>query len=183
MTLGPTLETPRLLLRPPAAEDFDAFAAFAADEEATRYLGGAQARAGAWRSWSLIAGAWITRGYSMFSVIEKSSGRWLGRVGPWMPEGWPGTEVGWGIVAEAQQRGFGREAAEASIDWAFDHGGFKEVIHCIERENRPSIALARSLGSELMRRDVQAPPPFKVRWDIYGQSREQWREQRAQLTR
>ena len=29
-------------------------------------------------------------GYAMFSVIEKETGRWVGRVGPWTPADWPG---------------------------------------------------------------------------------------------
>lgn len=173
--LGPTLETPRLILRPPGAEDFDAFAAFAADEETSRYLGGAQSRPMAFRAWATIAGAWVVRGYSMFSVIERSSGRWIGRVGPWMPEGWPGTEVGWGIVRDAQRRGYAREAATAAIDYAFDALGFERVIHCIEPENAPSVALARSLGSRLLKTRVAAPPPFTVHWDLYGQTRTEWR--------
>lgn len=41
MSLGPTLETERLILRPTTAEDFEPWAAFAADEEASRFLGGA----------------------------------------------------------------------------------------------------------------------------------------------
>ena len=32
--LGPTLETDRLILRPPEAQDFEPWAAFGADEEA-----------------------------------------------------------------------------------------------------------------------------------------------------
>lgn len=154
--LAPTLETARLVLRHPRPEDFDSFAAFCADEEATRYLGGVQPRPLAWRSWCAVAGAWQLRGYSMFSVIEKATGRWVGRVGPWMPEGWPGTEVGWGIAPEAQRKGYGREAAVAAVEFAFDVLGFETVIHCIERANAPSIALARSLGSKLLRTDVPA---------------------------
>lgn len=177
--LGPTLHTDRLILRPPAAEDFDAFAAFAADEEAARFVGGALPRTLAWRQLAAIAGAWVLRGYSMFSVIDRRSGRWIGRVGPWEPEGWPGKEVGWGIVPDAQRRGFAKEAATAAIDWAFDHAGFVDVIHCIEPENAPSIGLARSLGSTRLRAGVQAPPPLSVIWDVYGQSREQWRARRG----
>src|SRR5690606_16389669 len=89
---GPTLETERLILRPPALEDFDAYAAFMADEQATRFLGGVQSRSVAWRGFATLGGSWALLGYGMFSVIEKSSGRWVGRLGPWMPEGWPGTE-------------------------------------------------------------------------------------------
>ena len=95
------IETPRLLLRPTRPEDFDAFAAFLADAESMRYLGSApQPRSLAWRSFLSMAGAWAIQGFAMFSVIEKASGRWIGRVGPWQPEGWPGTEVGWGIARD-----------------------------------------------------------------------------------
>ncbi|MDB5426266.1 MAG: N-acetyltransferase, partial [Phenylobacterium sp.] len=47
--LAPILETDRLILRAPVAEDFEAWAAFAADEETMRHLGGPQARSVAWR--------------------------------------------------------------------------------------------------------------------------------------
>jgi len=67
---APILETQRLILRAPAAEDFDAWAAFAADEETMRHLGGAQDRAVAWRSICTMTGAWTIRGFSMFSAIE-----------------------------------------------------------------------------------------------------------------
>ena len=68
-----------------------------ADEESARHIGGVQERATAWRGFCQFAGAWHLQGFSMFSVLSKSDGRWIGRVGPWMPEGWPGTEIGWGI--------------------------------------------------------------------------------------
>lgn len=173
--LAPTIETKRLVLRHPRGEDFDAYAAFCADEELTRFLGGPQTRSNAWRSFSMIAGAWQVRGYSMFSVIEKASGRWIGRIGPWMPEGWPGTEVGWGITRDAQRKGYAREAASAALDYAFDVAGFETVIHCIEPANAASIAVAKSLGSKLITSGFAAPAPFAVTWDIYGQPREAWR--------
>ena len=43
--LGPTLETDRLLLRPPEIADFDAWCEMMADEEAARFVGGAMPRA------------------------------------------------------------------------------------------------------------------------------------------
>ena len=121
--LGPTLETARLFLRPPSAADFPAFAEFMADANSTRYLGGLQTRTAAWRSFAVLIGAWTLNGFSMFSFIEKETGRWVGRGGPWQPEGWPGTEVGWGIIPSAQRRGYAKEAATRAIDWAFDELG------------------------------------------------------------
>jgi len=100
-----------------------------------RFLGGVQDRATAWRTMCGMAGAWIVRGFSMFSVIERASGRWIGRVGPWQPEGWPGTEVGWGILPEFAGQGLAREAAVAAIDYAVDTLGWSDVIHTIHPDN------------------------------------------------
>src|SRR5262249_20491859 len=107
----PTLETARLLLRPPAPEDFDAWAEFCADAEAQRFLGGALDRASAWRNICVAAGAWTVRGFSFFSVIEKASGRWIGRVGPWQPEGWAGAGGAHGFGKQAGGKGYAQEGA------------------------------------------------------------------------
>lgn len=174
MTIGPTLETERLILRPPAPEDFEGWAAFSADEETMRHLGGVQPRPVAWRFMAAMTGAWTLRGFSMFSVIEKTTGRWIGRLGPWMPEGWPGTEVGWGLIREAWGKGYATEGAAATIDWAFDTLGWTEVIHTIEPENTGSQAVARRLGSTNLRQ-TPMPAPFEhIVCDVWGQSREQW---------
>jgi len=176
----PTLETARLILRPPAAEDFDAWAEFSADAEAARFIGGPVHRAVAWRSMAASAGSWMLQGFGIFSVIDKASGAWLGRVGPIRPEGWPGTEVGWALVRDAQGKGIALEAATASIDFAFGELGWSEVIHCIDDENAPSIALARRLGSVPLRRALLPPPIEEREIQVWGQAREDWRQRRQQ---
>lgn len=175
--LGPTLETERLILRPPVAEDFDDWAAFCADEEAARFIGGKQDRIGAWRVVSTMTGAWVVRGFSMFSVIEKATGRWVGRLGPWQPEGWPGTEVGWGIVRDAWGKGYATEGAAAAIDWAFDTLGWDEVIHTIEEANFNSQRVAQRLGSSILRQAV-LPAPLNIPLDVWGQTRAEWKARR-----
>jgi RimJ/RimL family protein N-acetyltransferase len=131
----------------------------------------------AWRSFMMMAGAWSLRGYAMFCVLEKTTGRWVGRLGPWHPEGWPGTEVGWGIVRDWWGRGYAAEGAAATIDWAFDKLGWTDVIHVIDLDNLPSQAVARKLGSRLLRRG-HLPAPFDhTQVDVWGQSREEWRAQ------
>ena len=172
---SPVLETARLSMRPPRGEDFDAWAEFVADDAATRYLGGPVPRSVAWRSFLSMAGAWQIQGFAMFSVIEKSSRRWVGRVGPWYPEGWPGTEVGWGIVSDCWGRGYATEAAIAAIDWVFEVLGWSEVIHVIDIGNTPSQAVARKLGSRKRGRSRLPPPYHTALVDIWGQTREEWR--------
>lgn len=174
----PTLETERLILRAPEPGDFEAWAAFCADEEAARYIGGKQDRIGAWRIMSVMAGGWFSRGYSMFSVIEKVSRRWVGRVGPWRPEGWPGPEVGWGIAREHWGKGYATEAAAATIDWAFATQDWTEVIHTIEAANVNSQKVAQRLGSRILRQAV-LPPPMNVPVDCWGQTREDWLARRG----
>jgi RimJ/RimL family protein N-acetyltransferase len=178
--LGPTLETARLILRPPIQADFDGFATMASETETMRYIGGVASRDGAWRSMAVLTGAWALLGYSMFSVIEKNAGRWIGRLGPWRPGGergnWPGPEVGWALIASAQGNGYAAEGATAAIDWAFDSLGWDRVIHCIDKANAPSIILATRLGSRRLQENVSLPAPFEsVKVDLYGQSRTEWR--------
>lgn len=168
------LETPRLLLRLPRQEDFEAWAAFMADEEATRHIGGLQPRPVAWRGLASMVGAWHLRGFAMFSVIEKETGQWVGRVGPWQPEGWPGTEVGWSIVRARWGRGYAPEAARATIDWAFGNLGWDEVIHTIAPDNANSKAVARRLGSSYLRMGRLPEPMHEAPVEIWGQTHAQW---------
>lgn len=176
----PVLETERLILRVPEEADLDAWAAFMADPDATRFLGGVQGRAGAWRGLATMVGSWALRGSGFLSVIEKASGQWVGRVGPWHPEEWPGTEVGWGIASAHQRRGYAVEAAAASIDWAFAHLGWTEVIHCIDADNVASRKVAEKLGSRLLRH-WPSLQPFDQPVDIWGQSRDEWAVNRQAL--
>ena len=167
---GPMIETERLILRPTAMEDFDRWAEMMADENAARFLGGVQSRSVAWRGFMTMAGAWSMTGVAMFSLIDKASGRWMGRIGPWTPDGWPGTEVGWGLHPDAQGQGYGLEAATAAIDYAFDVLGWDDVIHCIDPDNTPSQRLAERLGSR-NRGPTRRPPPYHViPCDKWGQT-------------
>lgn len=168
------LETERLILRLPRNEDLDAWARFMADEETTRYIGGVQPRPMAWRALAAMLGSWHLQGFAMFSVIEKSSGNWIGRIGPWQPEGWPGTEVGWSLFREHWGKGYASEAARATIDWAFDNLGWSEVIHTILPDNVASKGVAAKLGSRYLRMGRLPEPHHENPVEIWGQTREQW---------
>lgn len=178
---GPVLETPRLILRPTAMDDFPRWAEMMADPEAARFIGGVQPAATVWRGLMTMAGAWSLTGVAMFSLIDRASGRWMGRIGPWMPEGWPGPEVGWALHPDAQGQGYGVEAAVATMDYAFDVLGWNEVIHSIDPDNRASQRLAERVGA-VNRGPGRLPPPFEeIPVDIWGQGRADWRARRASL--
>jgi len=175
--LGPTLETERLILRPTAAEDLDGWAALMGDEQSARFIGGVQSRPEAWRGMAATAGSWALQGFGMFSVIERGTGAWIGRIGPWRPLGWPGDEIGWGLLRSAWGRGYAAEAASASMDWAFDTLGWRDVIHVIDSANAPSRALAQRLGSTC-RGMGRLPAPHDGEYEIWGQDAASWRARR-----
>lgn len=114
----------------------------------------------------------------MFSLIDRASGRWIGRLGPWIPEGWPGPEVGWAIIPEAQGRDYATEGASAAIDWAFEHLGWGRLIHTIEPLNTASQAVALRLGSR-KQGPGRLPAPYEATCvDVWGQSRDDWSDMR-----
>ena len=173
------IETPRLILRPPRLEDLDAMAEMMTDEPAARFIGGVMPRPMSWRALMTMIGSWHAHGFGMFSVIERSSGRWIGRLGPWMPDGWPGPEIGWAIVRDCWGRGYAGEGASAATNWAFEHLGWTNIIHSIAPENEPSQRVAQKLGSRNLG-PGRLPAPFEHdAVDLWGQTREEWYRRRA----
>ena len=142
-----TLETDRLILRPTTSEDWVAVRDFLMCEDTMRYLGGHQQESDAWRTLAQWIGLWSLTNAAMFGVIEKASGEWSGRIGPWYPLHWPTREVGWGLRKAYWGQGYAFEAASASIDYAFDKLGWDSVTHLIADDNVASQALAERLGS------------------------------------
>lgn len=176
--LGPTLCTARLLLRPPQPEDFEPWAAMMQDPEVARFIGGVQPPSMVWRGLMAMIGAWVATGVSMFSVVERSSGRWIGRIGPWQPHGWPGAEVGWSLARDAWGQGYATEAAVAAMDYAVDVLGWQDVIHTIDPSNVASQNVARRLGSRLRGPGRLPEPHHEAAVELWGQSAAQWRQAR-----
>ena len=181
--LDTVIETPRLILRVPSLKEFEPWCEFMADEEAARYIGKAQKPAAVWRGICTMVGSWAAQGYAMFSVFEKSTGRWIGRVGPWQPHQWPGPEVGWGVIRDVWGKGYALEAAAASMNFAVDELGWTDIIHSIHPNNVNSQKLAKRLGS-VNRGPGKMPPPFENDpVDLWGQTAAEWIERRSAFSR
>jgi RimJ/RimL family protein N-acetyltransferase len=151
-TNGPVIETERLKLRQWCADDIAANTAMLADPGTARFITvdgkPVTTELAGWRNAAVMAGHWALHGAGMFVVEEKSTAKFVGRVGPWFPAGWPGFEVGWGIAREFRGQGYAVEAARASIDWSFATFELDQIMHCIDCENTASQAVARRLGAE-----------------------------------
>ena len=175
------LETPRLILRAPRAEDFPRYAEFAADPITQEHLGGVQAESDAWRTFAATLGEWQLTDAAMFAVEEKSSGLWIGRLGPWMPHQWPVKEVGWGLHRSAEGKGYALEAAVASIDYVFAELGWERVDHLIADDNTRSQALARRLGSVPGEEKRMPGSLSEHQVCAWGQTRDEWLARREQF--
>lgn len=167
------VETQRLILRPVDPErDFEDWARTMADPETVRYLGTRpMSRLEAWRHMAGVVGHWQIRGYGFFSLELKATGQWVGRVGPWFPEGWPAPEVGWTISPDHLRRGYATEAARAAVDFAFENLGWETVSHVILVGNQASIRVAEKIGSALTDQLPNVPGLTDQPVLIYSQTR------------
>ena len=144
----PVLETARLRLRAPRLADFAHHAAFHASDR-SRFEGGPRDARAAWRIWASDAALWMLRGYGPFGVEDRDSGAYLGEVGVFQPEGYPGPELGWFVHLEAEGRGIAFEAAQAVMGWLRARFGWDEIISIIHPANARSIALGLRLGGRI----------------------------------
>jgi RimJ/RimL family protein N-acetyltransferase len=145
-----TLYTDRLIMRPFRDTDIDDYSDMCADAEVMRFIGGKTlTRHEAWRSMAMVLGHWVLRGYGLWAVEEKGSGRLVGRVGCHYPEGWPGFEVGWALARPFWGKGFATEAAQAALNYAFTALNQRHVISLIDKENLRSIRVAERIGETL----------------------------------
>ena len=167
-----TLETERLRLRWFRETDYEQFALMCADPEVMRFLGGQPLTPmEAWRQMAAIMGHWYFRGYGIWAVEEKNSGKLLGRIGCMNPAGWPGFELGWTLGRDSWGKGYATEGARRALAYAFTEMDRDHVISCIAPDNVNSIKVAQRLGetvegeTELLGKTVY----------LYGISRDRWK--------
>jgi len=171
---GPVIETPRLILRQWRSGDIAPYTTMLGDPATARFITvdgkPVEDEMTGWRHTVVMAGHWAIHGAGMFAVEERSSGKYVGRVGPFSPPEWPGFEVGWGIAPQCRGKGYAVEAARASIDWVLATFEIDEIIHCIDDMNAASQAVARRLGARKDRKAVLLGKPT----DIWVTSRQSW---------
>jgi len=176
-----SLETERLVLRPPTLVDLEPFVAMFADPAVMRHLGAdgkPLSRFAAWQSLCSTVGHWTLRGYGLFAVFERGTGEFVGRVGPWFPEGWTEFEVGWTIRSEYWGRGYASEAAKACIAYAFTELNRDHVASFILPQNARSIRVAEKVGERLECDTTLAHLPPEMTVLQYGLHRTEWQRAR-----
>jgi RimJ/RimL family protein N-acetyltransferase len=146
------IETERLLLRPMAEDDLDAFVELQSAPEVVRFFGH-YGREHAMERLRTDARQWRERGYGLLAIVDPGTGRFLGRVGlRYWPE-WDEVDVGWVLRPEVWGQGLATEAARACMRWGFETFGLRYVIALIEPANTRSVRVAERLGMAPVRRE------------------------------
>lgn len=154
MTEIPTIETERLILRPHAIEDFEAYHALWSNDAVVRFISGvASTREQSWGRMLRVAGMWHHMGFGFLAIEEKESGRFVGEAGflemkrdmqPFSTEGT--LETGWALMPEVQGKGYATEALRALMGWAEVHFPSGSMSCIIDPDNAASLRLAEKLG-------------------------------------
>jgi [ribosomal protein S5]-alanine N-acetyltransferase len=158
MSRCPRLETPRLVLRPFAEPDVDAYTDVLRSDPVRRSLHLPET-VGQWDAWSQMAawlGQWELRGTGQWAVEERETGDFVGRAGLNNPprHDWPGVEVGWVLHPNYWGRGYATESGRRAVEYAFAELEVPEVFSVILPENARSVAVAQRLGFSFLEERV-----------------------------
>ncbi|MEL7000124.1 MAG: GNAT family N-acetyltransferase [Pseudomonadota bacterium] len=141
----PVLETERLIMRGHRIDDLAEEKAFQISDRA-KGIGGPHPPERAWAALCGYIGHWVLRGYGMWALEEKSTGRYVGRVGCFYPDLWIEREIGWSVTGPGEGKGYAFEAARASRQYAYETLGWTTAISVVAPDNARSIALAKRMG-------------------------------------
>lgn len=177
-----TIETARLCLRDWRVTDIEPFIRHLNVEPVMRWLGGVRTEAQQEATVRERFIAWQEdRGFSFWAVERKEDGALLGFCGlkiaddPESPvEG--EVEIGWRLREDAWGQGYAKEAAIASLDFAFQRLGAERVVALTVEGNEPSWGLMLRLG--MIRKpelDYDTALWAKGPVIVYEMRREQWR--------
>jgi len=146
------IETKRLILRDWRDEDVEPFIRHTNTPAVMRWLGGVQAS-----DWleETIRGRIMRwqeeRGFTFWAVVRKEDGALLGFCGLKIADA-PGSpiegvhEVGWRLREDCWGKGYAKEGAIASLDFAFRELGAERVVAITFSGNAPSWGLMERLG-------------------------------------
>lgn len=143
------LETERLLIRPFAPQDEEAFVGFFMDPDFMLWsLDGALSPVAAREKFCGLVALYERHGFSKLAIVEKASAQLIGYCGFGLEpvEGEPSPELGYRLTRSARGSGFATEAARAVVADAFARLKMPFVLAMVMEENTPSRRVLEKLG-------------------------------------
>lgn len=142
------LTTDRCVLRETVEEDADAFFEMYANPQLTRYtdrlsVDKEQEKQHIREYIEKIYGFYE---FGVWTVLEKTTGRVIGRAGFSFREGYEEPEIGYVIGVPWQRKGIGEEICRAILDYGREELGLEKVSALVDAENQASLRLCEKLG-------------------------------------
>jgi RimJ/RimL family protein N-acetyltransferase len=150
MTSAPTLNTPRLLLRPWRDEDLAPFAEMNADPRVMEFFPKRLDRVESDLLVTRIRDHFDRHGFGLWAVEVPGVADFIGFVGLAIPRleahFTPCVEVGWRLAQEHWGRGYATEAARAALAFGFGDLALEEIVSFTAAVNLRSRAVMERIG-------------------------------------
>ena len=143
----PVLETKRLTLLSPKAEEYPDFKATFASYR-SRFMGGPLNGYEAWMLYAAEIGHWEIRGFGMWMVHLKDTDETVGMAGGWSPAKWPAREIACIIWPDRAGKGDALAATVRVRRYFYEDTGWETAVSYLDPKNLDSIRLAERLGAK-----------------------------------
>lgn len=150
---APSIETPRLLLRPHQREDFGAICRLWADERVYGNITGKPStREECWSRLLRYKGLWPLLGFGYWAIADRATGRYIGEAGlarfqrGISKDFDTAPEAGWLLDPHNWGRGLAHEAVAAILVWADNALAVPAAVCMIAPANAASLRIAEKTG-------------------------------------
>lgn len=173
-----TIETKRLLLREYTMDDFDALCEILSDQETMQHYPApfTAEKCRNWIEWNLEN--YRKNSFGPWAVVLKETGEFIGDCGLSLQniDGQTLPEIGYHIHKKYWRRGFGKEAARAARDWAFQNTDYDVLYSYMKYTNVGSYFTAIANG---MKKVKEYPDPKNTISYAYAITRAEWEQLRG----
>lgn len=147
---APTIETPRLILRPWRDEDLEPWFAMNSDPRVMEFFVQPYTRDEAERTMALMRRYLERDGYGWWVLERKDDALFAGVIAlqdvPFTAPFTPATEVGWRLTHACWGSGYATEGARGALDFAFNERKLHEVVAMTAVVNVRSQRVMQRLG-------------------------------------
>lgn len=146
--MNKVIETERLFLREMTMDDFDALYKVLSDKDIMQHYPYAfdESRVKNWIERNI--NRYKNDGFGLWAVCLKETGEMIGDCGLTLQniDGQMLPEIGYHIRKDCQGRGYAKEAAAATRDWAWENTSYPALYSYCKYTNIPSYKTAEAIG-------------------------------------
>jgi RimJ/RimL family protein N-acetyltransferase len=145
------LTTERCLIRETTVDDVEEFYRIYEEPAITRYMEPLYENPEEERAYArdYINQVYAFYDFGIWTVVEKSTGRVIGRAGICYREGFEDPELGFVIAADRQGQGFATEVCSAILSYVAQEHGFQRILALVQPDNTASRRVCSKLGMSI----------------------------------